>query len=274
MDFRALNKVTKKDRYPLPLISDLLTTPAPARIYMKIDLKHTYHLVHIAEGDELKTAFCTWYRSFEWMVMPFGLSNAPASFQRFINEVLGELMDVCMVGSLDDIIIYSDSLESHWDHVHGVLQCLWKAGLYANLKKCKFHTDTMEYLGFILLPNGLQMDPSKVSAIMEWPELQKVKDVQAFLGFANFYQRFICGYAELTLPLTKLCKKNTPWCFGKEEVKAFNQLKNAFTTAPVLATWSPKLPMTVETDTSNGAIAGIILVTMPDNKIWPIAFDS
>src|SRR5260370_29325964 len=105
--------------------------------------------------------------------------------------------------------------------------------------------DTMEYLGFILLPNGLQMDPAKVSAITEWPELWKVKDVQAFLGFTNLYQRFIHGYAELTLPLMKLCKKNTLWHFRKEEVEAFNQLKNAFTTAPVLANSSPKLPMPV-----------------------------
>src|SRR5260370_23457352 len=148
----------------------------------------------------------------------FGLSNAPASFQRFINEVLGEMMDVCMVGYLDDILIYSDSLENHWDHIHGVLQCLWKAGLYANLKKCKFHMDTMEYLGFILSPNGLQMDPAKVSTIMEWPELQKVKDVQAFLGFMSFYWRFIHGYAEITLPLTKLCKK--------EQILAFQERRS------------------------------------------------
>ncbi len=113
MDFHALNRVTEKDRYPLPLISDLLTSPAPARIYSKIDLKHAYHLVRIAEGDEPKTAFHTCYGSYEWQVMPFGLSNAPAAFQRFINEVLGDLMDVCMVGYLDDILIYSDSLEDH-----------------------------------------------------------------------------------------------------------------------------------------------------------------
>src|SRR5260370_41883791 len=127
--------------------------------------------------------------------------------------------------------------------------------------------DTVEYLGFILSPNGLQMDPSKVSAIMEWLEPWKVKDVQAFLGFANFYQRFIHRYAELTLPLTKLCKKNTPWHFRKEEVKAFNQLKNAFTTTPVLANWywSPNLPMTLVTASSLGSIVGIILVTTPYN---------
>src|SRR5260370_22469402 len=199
VDFRALSKATKKDRYPLPLISDLLTTPALARIYTKINLKHASHLVCIAEGDELKTAFCTQY----------GL-NAPASFQRFINEVLGELMDVCIVGYLDDILIYLDLLENHGDNICGVLQHLWKAGLYANLKKCKFHTDTMEYLGFILLPNGLQMDPSKESAIMKWLEPQKVKDVQAFLGFANFYNRFIHGYTEITLTLTMICNTNTP----------------------------------------------------------------
>src|SRR5260221_6034794 len=108
VDFRALNRVTEKDRYPLPLISDLLMSPAPTRIYSKIDLKHAYHLVHIAEGDEPKTAFCTCYGSYEWQVMPFGFSNVPVAFQRFINEVLRDLMDVCMVGYLDNILIYSD----------------------------------------------------------------------------------------------------------------------------------------------------------------------
>src|SRR5258707_625066 len=174
VDFCALNRVTEKDRYPLPLILDLLTSPAPARIYSKIDLKHAYHLVRIAEGDEPKTMFRTCYSSYEWRVMPFRLSNVPAAFQRFINEVLGDLMDVCMVGYLDDILIYSDSLEDHQDHIHEVLCCLCMAGLYANLKKCKFHMDTVEYLGFILSPKGLQMDPTKVSMIQDWPEPQKV----------------------------------------------------------------------------------------------------
>ena len=117
VDFCALNKVMEKDHYPLPLITDLLNAPGPARIYTKIDLKHAYHLVHIAEGDEPKTAFRTRYGSFEWRVMPFGLSNAPAVFQRFINDVLGELLDVCAIGYIDDILIYSDSLEEHKNHV-------------------------------------------------------------------------------------------------------------------------------------------------------------
>src|SRR5260221_711751 len=221
MDFPALNRVTEKDRYPLPLISDLLMSPAPARIYSKIDLKHAYHLVRITEGDEPKTAFRTHYSSYEWRVMPFRLSNAPVAFQRFINEVLGDLMDVCMVGYLDDILVYSDSLEDHRNHVWEVLQHLCKAGLYTNLKKCKFHMDTVEYLGFILSPKGLQMDPTKVSAIQDWPEPRKVRDVQAFLGFANFYQTFIHDYLEMTRPLNHLCKKAIPWHFAAEEGKAF-----------------------------------------------------
>ena len=112
----------EKDHYPLPLITDLLNAPGPARIYLKINLKHAYHLICIAEGDEPKTAFRTRYGSFEWRVMPFGLSNAPAAFQRFINDVLGDLLDICMIGYLDDILIYSDSLDEHKDHVWDVLQ--------------------------------------------------------------------------------------------------------------------------------------------------------
>ncbi len=117
VDFRTLNRVTEKDCYPLPLIPDLLNSPGLARIYSKIDLKHAYHLVWIVEGDEPKTAFCMHYGSYEWQVMPFGLTNAPVVFQRFINKVLGNLLDVCAVGYIDDILIYSDSVDQHWDHV-------------------------------------------------------------------------------------------------------------------------------------------------------------
>src|SRR5258708_7505376 len=187
IDFHALNKVTEKDHYPLPLITDLLNAPGPARIYTKIDLKHAYHLVHMAEGDEPKTAFRTRYGSFEWRVMPFGLSNAPAAFQRFINDVLGDLLDVCMIGYLDDILIYSDSLDEHKDHVRDMLRRLWDAGLYANPRKCMFHTDTVEYLRFILSLEGLRMDPVKVSMIQSWPEPRNIHKVQSFLGFANVY---------------------------------------------------------------------------------------
>src|SRR5258707_12543854 len=182
--------------------------------------------------------------------MPFGLSNAPAAFQRFINEVLGDLLDVCTVGYLDDILVYSDSLEDHWDHVREVLCRLHTTGLYANLKKCKFHMDTVEYLGFILSPKGLQMDPAKVSAILDWPEPQKVQDVQAFLSFANFYWRFIHDYLETTLPLNHLCKKSTTWHFGAEEAKVFQNLKKGIRIHTGTSSLGPRPPY----DGRNGCI--------------------
>src|SRR5260221_4662780 len=233
-----------------------------------------HHLVCIAEGDEPKMAFRTHYGSFKWRVMPFGLSNAPAVFQQFINDVLEGLLDVCAIGYIDDILVYSDSLEEHKDHVQEVLQQLQDAGLYANAKKCIFHTNMVEYLGFILSPEGLRMDPATVSSIQAWLVPRNVHEVQSFLGFANFYQRFISSYAEFTQPLTNLCWKNTPWHFGEPESTAFQHLKTAFRTAPVLYHWVPDLPMTVETDASDYAIAGILSVTTPDLEIRPIAFHS
>ena|SRR5258708_2840274 len=179
--------MAKKDHYLLLLILDLMNSLGPAQIYTKINLKNAYHLVCIAEGDKPKTAFCTQYRSYEWQVMPFGLRNALVAFQRFINDILGDLLDICTMGYLDDILIYSESLDAHKDHVREVLHQLRKVGLYMNPKKCKFHTDTVEYLGFILSPEGLIMDPSKVSAIQDWLEPYNIQDIQSFLGFANFY---------------------------------------------------------------------------------------
>src|SRR5258707_3428112 len=206
--------------------------------------------------------------------MLFSLTNAPTVFQRFINEVLGNLLDICAVGYIDDILIYSDSLETHWDHVWEVLRQLQEAGLYANPKKCKFHMDTVEYLGFILTPTGLHMDLMKVAAIQGWLEPRNVHDVQSFLGFANFYCHFIADYSQMTLPLTNLCKKATPWNFGERETTVFRTLKNAFSTAPVLCHWALDLRMTVETDASDHAIAGILSVTTKDNEIRLVAFFS
>src|SRR6202043_3056379 len=155
VDFRGLNKLTKKDRYPLPLINDLLETSQKGHIYTKIDLKHAYHLVRIADGDEWKTAFRTRYGSFEWCVMPKGLTNAPAAFQRFMNDIFSDMLDVCVIVYLDDILIYSDNIADHKKHVREVLRRLRKHGLYAKPEKCFFHTTSVEYLDFLLSPEGL-----------------------------------------------------------------------------------------------------------------------
>ena len=160
----------KKDHYPLPCISDLLDSPQKARFYTKIDLYHVYHLVCIQEGNEWKTTFRTHYGSFEWCIMPFGLTNTPITFQHFMNDIFGDLLNVCMLVYLDDILIYSDSEEEHIQHVHEVLHHLRQHNLYAHADKCFFHVQTVEYLGYILSPSGLTMAADKVQVIQDWPE--------------------------------------------------------------------------------------------------------
>ena len=146
-----------------------------------------YHLVRIAEGNEWKMAFRTHYSSFEWLVMPFKLTNGPVAFQRFMNDIFGDLLDQCVVVYLDDILIYSNNPKQHTNHVWEVLWHLRKHGLYAQAKKCEWHCDSVEFLGYIMSSKGLTMADDKIHAILDWLEPWKVKDVQSFLGFANFY---------------------------------------------------------------------------------------
>jgi Reverse transcriptase (RNA-dependent DNA polymerase)/RNase H-like domain found in reverse transcriptase len=274
VDFRGLNKISKKDRYPLPMINDLLATAGKARIYTTIDLRHAYHLVRITEGDEWKTAFRTRYGSFEWLVMPFGLTNAPAAFQRFMNDIFSDLLDVNVIVYLDDILIFSDDPADHTKHVREVFRRLRLNELYARPDKCFFSKDTVEYLGFILSKDGLTMDSRKVQVIMDWPEPRKVKDVQSFLGFANFYRRFIFGYSDIVVPLTRLTRKDVKWNFTDDARKSFNTLKHAFTSAPVLTHWIPGKPIVVETDASDYALAAILSTMDDSGEIHPIAFHS
>ena len=274
VDFRGLNKITKKDRYPLPRTSDLLEAPSGAKIYTKLDLRHAYHLVRIADGDEWKTSFRTRYGSFEWLVMPFGLTNAPAAFQRFVNSIFADMLDVCVVVYLDDILIYSSDPASHRKHVRDVLRRLRANGLYLKPEKCEWHSETVEYLGYILSPSGLSMARDKIQTVLDWPEPRKVKDNQSFLGFANFYRRFIQGYSDIVVPLTRLTRKGVPWNFSDDCRKSFLRLKDAFTSAPVLVHWAPDAPITVETDASDYAVAAILSITCPDNEIHPVAFHS
>ena len=204
VDYRGLNKMTWKNHYPIPLLSDLLDAPNKVQIYSKIDLRSAYHLVWIAKGEEWKTIFCMWYGSFEWLVMPFGLSNAPVAFQHLMNEIFADLLDICVVVYLDNILIYTDNPEEHKGHVKEVFRRLRKHQLYALPSKCSFHQNRIEFLGFIISIDGLQMDKDKVQVIRDWPTPRWVKNIQSFFRFVNFYRRFIKGYSELSAPLTYL----------------------------------------------------------------------
>src|SRR6266481_1880825 len=272
VDFRGINRITKKDRYPLPLISDLLNAPHKACIYTKINLWHAYHLVRIATRDEWKTVFRTRYGSFEWKVMPEGLTNTPAGFQCFMNDIFADMIDISVVVYLDDILVYSDDTAQHVAHVREVLRRLRKNELYARADKCEFHTTSCEYLRYMLSLSGLGMAQNKIQAIQDWPEPRKVRDVQSFLSFVNFYRRFIYGYSMITVPLTRLTKKDVPWDWSDECRTSFNTLKKAFTTAPVLTHWIPDMPIMIETDASDYALAAVMSIRTQDGDFHPVTY--
>src|ERR1700730_11010352 len=206
--------------------------------------------------------------------MPFGLTNVPATFQHFMNNIFSDLLDTFMVVYLDDILIYSEDPKQHVKHVQEVLQRLRENGLFLNPVKCEFHTETVEYLGFVLSLTRLSMDMAKVKAIQEWPTLRKVKDIQSFLGFTNFYHCFVHGYSDIITPMTHLTRKNTPWLWSDDCQSAFDSLKSAFSSAPILSHFIPGAPLIVKTDTSDYAVAAILSTVAPDGEVHPIAFHS
>jgi len=191
-----------------------------------------------------------------------------------MNNLFSDLLDVCVVVYLDDILIYSDDITQHRKHVKEVLKRLRKAGLYAKVEKCEFHSDSVKYLGYVLSPAGLTMSDAKVKTIQEWPEPKKVKDIQSFLGFANFYRRFIFNYSDIVIPLTRLTRKDTPWNFDENCRNAFNTLKKAFTSTSILTHWVPDAQLVVETDASDYALAAILSIVTKDNEVHPVAFHS
>jgi len=264
VDYRGLNKITVKNRYPLPLISELLDRFGQCAVFTKLDLRDAYHRLRIKQGDEWKTAFRTRYGHYEYLVMPFGLANAPATFQNYIHKALGGLLDSICVVYLDDILIYSKNEEDHVEHVCEVLKRLREWSLYAKVSKCAFHTTKIDFLGFIVTPEGVVMDSDRVRAIDEWNPPGSFRDVQVFLGFANFYRRFIEGYSKIAGPLNQLLvgyqsDRRKKWEWPTDAKNAFRCLKDAFTHAPVLVHFAPELPIMVITDASDFALAAILL---------------
>lgn len=245
-----------------------------ARIFTKIDLRSAYNLVRVAEGHEWKTAFRTHYGLYEYLVMPFGLTNAPSVFQRLINDVLREHIDHTCIVYLDDILVYSQDPAEHVKHVSQVLDKLRQNSLYANASKCEFDLKQVEYLGYVVTDHGLTMDNSKVQTIVDWPEPTSVRAVQLFLGFANFYRRFIRNYSAIAKPLTTLTRKDVKFEFDENAAKAFAYLKKQFTTAPILVHFDPDKELIVETDASDYAIGAVLSQVGDDQLQHPIAFAS
>lgn len=273
VDYRALNEITIKNRYPIPLIGPLLDQFRSAKVFSKIDLRGAYHLLRIAEGDEWKTAFRTRYGSYEYLVMPFGLTNAPSSFQHLMHDKFMHLLDISVVIYLDDICIYSKDPAQHTAHVREVLNILRSSLLFAKVEKCEFSRDSIDFLGYRVSTRGVEMDPAKVSAVLAWSPPTSVKGIQSFLGFANFYRRFIKDYSHIASPLHKLTHKESPFTWSAECQAAFDRLKKIFTSAPVLAHFQPELPIIVETDASDYAIGAVISQHHGD-ILRPVAYHS
>lgn len=258
VDYRKLNAITIPNRYPLPLMQELQDRVQGATVFSKLDLKNGYNLLRIKPGDEWKTAFRCRYGHFEYLVMPFGLINAPASFQAMMNEIMKEFLDRGVVVYMDDILIYSKNIVEHRLLLSEVMSRLIEHGLAADLDKCVFEESSVEFLGYVISEQGLEMSKDKVKAIVEWEAPKTVRDVRSFLGFANFYRRFVEAYARLTIPLTNLTGKNVPWRWTEACQKAFDDLKTRFTTAPILRHFDPSLQTVMETDASDFAISGIL----------------
>ncbi|RMZ74713.1 hypothetical protein DV737_g5810, partial [Chaetothyriales sp. CBS 132003] len=251
-----------------------------AKVFTKLDLKDAYYRIRIRKGDEWKTAFRTRYGHFEYTVMPFGLVNAPATFQAYINKALSGLLDEFCVVYLDDILIFSQNEKEHEKHVKTVLQRLRQHSLFCKLSKCEFKTDEVSFLGFVVNAEGISMESDRVASVRDWPTPQSPKELMTFLGFANFYRRFIANYSRIVSPLTDQLKEGgAKFHWGKEQESAFKHIKDSFVQAPLLRHYNPDLQVVMETDASGYAIAVLLSQSASDEAkanrhLHPIAFYS
>ena len=258
---------------PLPLISSAFELLQGASVFTKLDLRNAYHLVRIREGDEWKTAFNTPTGHYEYLVMPFGLTNAPAVFQNLVNEVLSDMLNQFVFVYIDDILIFSPDLKTHVQQVRQVLQRLLQHNLYVKAEKCEFHQASVSFLGFIISKNQLQMDPEKVKAVVEWPVPLDRKQLLRFLGFANFYRKFIRNYSSVAAPLHALTSSKVKFSWTPEADQAFERLRVRFTTAPILTLPDPERQFIVEVDASDVGVGAVLSqISADDTKLHPCAY--
>ena len=273
VDYRALNGITIKNRYPLPLIPELISKLRGATIFSKIDLRGAYNLVRIRPGDEWKTAFRCRFGHYEYKVMPFGLTNAPATFQYMMNDIFRDKLDEFVVVYLDDILIFSKNENEHAEHVRFVLKRLREFKLFAKLEKCEFHCDTTEFLGYVIKKDGIGMDPKKVESILSWPVPKNQRELQVPLGFVNFYRSFIPSFARITVPLTQLLRKDVKFIWSDRSNTSFHSLKESFKSDRIIRHADPSSPFILETDSSDFAISGILSQNF-DGILHPVGFFS
>jgi len=269
VDCRAINNITIRYRHPIPRLDDMLDELCGSKIFSKIDLRCGYHQIRMKLGDEWKTAFKTKFGLYEWLVMPFGLTNAPSTFMRLMNEVLRPFIGKFVVVYFDDILIYSTCLSEHLDHLRAVFDALRVARLFANLEKCTFCTERVSFLGYVVTPQGIEVDEAKVHAIQSWPTPLTVTQVRSFLGLAGFYRRFVKDFSTIAAPLHELTKKGVSFNWGQSQEDSFALLKEKLTHAPLLQL--PDFGKTFELECDASGV-GIGAVLMQGGK--PVAYFS
>ncbi|CAF2747692.1 unnamed protein product [Rotaria sp. Silwood2] len=273
VDYRALNKITIKNKYPIPRIDEMLDQLNGAKFFSRLDLKTGYHQIRIKDDDIDKTAFRTRYGSFEFIVLPFGLTNAPPTFMRLMNSIFHQYIDEFVILYLDDILIYSKNEQEHLNHIRLVLQLLRANQLYANRDKCEFGSDQIHFLGHVVTSHGIKADENKVIAVKNWPIPRNSTHVRSFLGAAGFYRRFIPNFSEIAAPLTDLTKANYKFKWTNKQHTAFLTLKEALLTAPVLRLPDFNLTFIVVTDASLTAVGGVLMQNDGEGE-RPIAYES
>jgi hypothetical protein len=228
-------------------------------LFTKIDLRSGYHQIRMKLGDEWKTAFKTKFGLYEWLVMPFGLTNAPRTFMRLMNVVLRPFIGLFVVVYFDDILIYNKSMEDHLKHLSAVFDVLRAARLFANMDKCIFCTQRVSFLGYVVTPQGIEVDSSKIAAIQEWPTLTTVTQIRSFLGLAGFYRRFVRDFSSIAVPLHELTKRDVQFAWSDSQEVAFRTLKDKLTHAPLLQLPDFNIVFELECDASGIGLGAILL---------------
>ncbi|XP_042451745.1 uncharacterized protein LOC122036457 [Zingiber officinale] len=259
IDYRELNRVTVKNKYPLPRIDDLFDQLQGATVFSKIYLRSGYHQMKVKEEDVHKTAFRTRYGHYEFLVMPFGLTNAPATFMDLMNRVFHSYLDQFVIVFIDDILIYSRNCQEHRLHLTTVLQTLKEHRLYAKFSKCDFWLNQIPFLGHIVSRNGIEVDPAKVEAIRNWDTPKNASEIRSFLGLAGYYRRFIQNFSQIALPLTSLTKKGVRYEWTDRCKKSFEELKGKLTTSPVLTIPDGSGRFVVYTDASKTGLGAVLM---------------